>query len=436
LDWQTLKKTGICNRLLECHKHPSEIEDMANMVLAQVTVDGFSGRANEAPARLWAAIALIVCVNALASLSGCAPTHLEVPALPYRSALFNLAEGSWVKIHQQRPGDAITFKRQRHGGSAFDTRRGQLVLFGSDTHDLPEYDWINTPFVFDVAGLAWHEAYVADPVLSYRVDVRGLPVAGPQGNHPWAMHTFGAVTYDPARDAVVVASYPAHLEPGRFNTALAAVWPEVRRHPTWLWHPGSGKWEPLAGDAVHFFPYATAYDAKRGLVLGYRSDGIYALQTTTGKWRKELDGGLLGWANNVAFDTKSGILIAYGSHRQANDVVVYDPASGLHRKMPTTGKRPPGASYVPMAFHRGIGRTVVLIDRPPDQAAPFGVTETWLYDYPSDSWAHLERADLPFAIGMNYNLEYDPGHRLLLLVATPPDEKLPAVWALSLRNAP
>jgi hypothetical protein len=36
---------------------------------------------------------------------------------------------------------------------------------------------------------------------------------------------------------------------------------------------------------------------------------------------------------------------------------------------------------------------------------------------------------------MNYNLEYDPGHRLLLLVATPPDEKLPAVWALNLRNA-
>ena len=32
---------------------------------------------------------------------------------------------------------------------------------------------------------------------------------------------------------------------------------------------------------------------------------------------------------------------------------------------------------------------------------------------------------------MNYNLEFDPRHRLLLLVAAPPGA-LPAVWALRL----
>jgi len=32
---------------------------------------------------------------------------------------------------------------------------------------------------------------------------------------------------------------------------------------------------------------------------------------------------------------------------------------------------------------------------------------------------------------MNYNLEYDPNHRLLLLVASPPGEAT-AVWALRL----
>ncbi len=57
--------------------------------------------------------------------------------------------------------------------------------------------------------------------------------------------------------------------------------------------------------------------------------------------------------------------------------------------------------------------------------------ETWLYDFASDAWARVEEATLPFGVGMNYNLEFDPGHRLLLLVANPPDEPL-AVWALRL----
>lgn len=381
------------------------------------------------------AVVLVTCLTVSALLSGGAPTRSDAPPSAQNPTLLELPQGKWVTILQQRPGDAVTFKRQRHGGSAFDTRRGQLVLFGSDTHDLPPGNWLNSPLILDLNRLEWRRAYPSDPVSSYRVTADGLPVAGPEGNHPWAMHTFGAVTYDPANDTIVVSSLPAHLIPGRFTSALATVWPQVDRHPTWLWHPESGQWEPVAGDAVHFFPYATAYDNRRNVVVGYRSDGIYTLRTASGKWRRIVEGGLIGWGTNITFDAENGVLIAYGSHRKENDIVVYEPETGLHRKMPTPGPRPPGSNYVPMAFHPGVGRTVALVRRPPGQNTPFGVTETWQYDYSRDSWTYLEHADLPFGIGMNYNLEYDPGHELLLLVATPPDKTLPAVWALNLGEA-
>lgn len=382
------------------------------------------------------ATALFACLNAAVLLSGCASIRSDAPSPVQNPQLLDLPQGKWVKIHQQHPGDTVSFERQRHGGSAFDNRRGQLVLFGSDTHDIPEGNWLNGPLVFDLKRLEWDQPYPPDPVSSYRVTPAGLPVAGLEGNHPWAMHTFGAVTYDPTADTIVVSSLPAHLKPGRFTSALASVWPQVKRHPTWLWHPDSGQWEPLTGDAVHFFANATAYDNRRNAVLGSRSDGIYALPTAEGHWRQIAEGGLLGWGNSVVFDLENGVLIAYGSHRRENHVVVYDPATGLHRRMPTPGPRPPGRNYVPMAFHPGIGQTVVLISRQPGPNAPFGVTETWLYDYSRDSWAHLEHLNLPFGIGMNYNLEYDPGHDLLLLVAAPPDRTLPAVWALGLGGVP
>ncbi len=373
---------------------------------------------------------LCAFLAAAMSLTGGALAEPAAPSYPRNPALADLPQGRWVKIHQQQPGDAVTFRRQRHGGSAFDTRRGQLVLFGSDTHDHPDIDWLNSPLIFDMNRLTWDQPYPADPVSSYRVNADGLPVAGPNGDRPWAMHTFGAVAYDPVADAVVVASYPAHLVPGRFTSVLESAWPQVERHPTWLWHPESQRWEALAGKAPHFFTRAIVYDDRRKAVLGYRGDGVYTLDTASGRWQRIAKGSLLGWGSNAAFDSDNGVLLAFGSHRKGNDIVAYNPAAGLHRTMPAAGPRPAGNNYVPMAFHRGIGRTIALVDSASGDAA-----ETWQYDYASDAWTHLELAGLPFEIRMNYNLEFDPVHELLLLVATAPGETLPAVWALNFGEA-
>jgi len=361
-----------------------------------------------------------------------APEPEPAPGYSLNPALLELPKGRWTLIHRQQPGDAVTFDRQRHGGSAFDSRRGRLVLFGSDTHG--KEDWTNAPLFFDLRNLEWRRLYPNDDRATYRVTPAGLPVAGPQGDHPWAMHTFGALSYDPAADALVVASYPAHMIPGRFTNALADLWPRVERHPTWVLHLDSGEWEPLKGPAVDFFPYATAFDTDRGVVMGYRANGVYELSLAAGEWRKVAAGGLLGWGNNAAYDSQYRALVTFGSHLKGSEVVVYVPETGRHEIMPAPGPRPPGASYVPMAYHPDIGRVVTVVDRAPEDGTRERRAmraETWTYDVAGDAWARIEAATLPFGIGMNYNLEFDPGHRLLLLVADPPGEA-PAVWALRL----
>lgn len=337
--------------------------------------------------------------------------------------LLKLPGGRWIKIHEQKSGDAVTFGHQAHGGSAFDSRRGRLVLFGSDTHGK---DWSNSPRFFDLASLTWSQLYPDDDPSTYRVNAEGLPVAGPKGDHPWAMHSFGAVAYDSERDELIVASYPKHMEPGRFSDALAHVWPQVRRHPTWVLRMESGLWQPLEANAVHLFPYCAAFDSDRGVLVGYAKHGVYELSGPPRSWRKVADRGLTGYHNNAVFDSRNWAIVVFGSQEDSNDIVAFEPTAGLHLKMTTSGLRPPKDQHAPMAYHPGLERTVVLVDR--DKAR----TETWSYDLAFDRWAPHSEAGLPFPLGMNYNMEYDAQHELLLLVAKAPDSGATSVWALRL----
>jgi hypothetical protein len=366
-------------------------------------------------------------------MGGLAGTAVAAPALISAAHTFDamtLPRGRWQCLHEQQPGDAVRFRRQLHGGATFDTRRRRIVLFGSDEHG---EDWTNSPLFFDVATLRWSRLYPDDDPSSYRVDRFGLPVAGPNGDHPWAMHTYGAVTYHAAEDAVYVSIYPEHMQPGRFTDALASIWPKVQRHPTWVLGLDRGEWKPLSMPAVHFFPYATAYDVHRRLIVGYRADGVFELRPRPIGWTRVAAPGLLGYHNNAVYDSKHGALVVFGSHEGANDVVVYEPGSRRHRRMPTPGLRPPKAQFRPMAFHEALGETVVMFDSPaPQPALPGpGTAETWLYDLGRDAWTRVEEATLPFRVGMNYNMVYDPSAAVLLLVVG--DAAMPtAVWGLRL----
>jgi hypothetical protein len=348
------------------------------------------------------------------------------------AAMADLPRGRWTKIHEQSEGDEVRFRRQRHGGAAFDTRRRRIVLFGSDEHG---EDWTNSPLFFDPARLRWTRLYPDDDPATYRVNRFGIPVAGDGEEHPWAMHTYGAATYHEGDDTLVVSIYPEHMKPGVFTDAMAHLWPRIERHPTWALNLGTGRWTARTDTTVHFFPYATTYDSQRKLVLGYRSDGVYELRPRPLGWTRVTGPGLLGYHNAAVFDARHDAMVVFGSHEGSDDVVVYRPATKRHEKMPARGLRPPKAQYRPMAFHAGLSRTALLIDGGdvppiPSHSAP-GWSELWLYDLGVDAWTRREDVRLPFRTGMNYNMVYDPVDDALLLVADEP-ERPTSVWALRL----
>jgi hypothetical protein len=352
-------------------------------------------------------------------LDGVALTAVD-PAEPAttNAALLRLPAGVWHKI---RVEDG--FRRQAHGGAAFDTRRGRLVLFGSDTHS---EDWDNSVRFFDVAALRWSQAYPADGPSSYRVNADGIPVAGTGVERPWAMHTFDAVEYDPVQDRLIVASYPKHMSPRKSWGVDEGLWRQIKRHPTWTYSLADGRWTALPGAAEHFFPHAAAFDTRRNRFVGIRSDGYYTLSGTPPAWNRIASGTPDGWHTAATYDSDRDAIVLFGNNKRADSVWQYRFGEEHGIEMPTPGTRPPGGASVPLVYHPGVRRAVALVvDRAGD------VTETWLYATAEDRWLRVESADLPFNIRMNYQMVYDPRHDLLWLVANAPGDPV-AVWALRL----
>lgn len=358
-------------------------------------------------------------------LKVCIYKHAAGKVEPRKNAtLLNLPRDRWVKIHEQKPGETV-FRRQPHGGSCFDRKRGRLILFGSDSHGR---DFSNSPFFFDTASLNWARAYSDDPRETYQVTAEGLPVAGVEGKHPWAMHTFGSVVYDSQRDEMVVPIFDDHLVPGRFTSVFKELWPKIKRKPTWIYDLRRGEWTTLPGEGVSCFPYCAAYDSDRGIVVAIRPEGVHELAGEPRQWKRVTRHGHFGWHTNCAYDSKNRAVVVFGSNENRNDVAAYYPKTGEYRRMPTPGARPPKDQHNPMEFHPDLGKTVVLVDRVEGERKQ---TETWVYDLASDTWAQASDATLPFACGMNYNMEFDPDHRVMLLV-TGGDGTPTRVWALRL----
>ena len=103
--------------------------------------------------------------------------------------------------------------------------------------------------------------------------------------------------------------------------------------------------------------------------------------------------------------------------------------------MRTPGVRPRADAHVPMTYHPKLERIVVVIDEDAyhltSRLRNRSSAQAWLYDLGKDKWTVVESARMPLGLGMNYNMEYDPGHNLLLLVARD-EKKRTTVWALRL----
>ncbi len=361
------------------------------------------------------------------SLDGVPP--IPVPAAApgtINPALKALPAGVWHKIHQQAGDSPGDFRRQAHGSAAFDPVRGRLMLFGSDTHQL---DWDNSVRFFDMGSLSWSRSYPPDDYATYRVNADGVPVAGRKGDRPWAMHTFDAVEFDPISDRLIVASHPAHLSPEKRWGVDPALWRQIAHHPTWAYHVGDNRWQPLVKDGESFFPYAVTFDPHRRWLVGVKPGGYWALSVDNAEWTLLAKGSPRVWHNSAAFDSDLDTLVSFGAHNGSNAVWQYRLGQEQGRVMPTPGARPPGGGSIPLVYHPRVKKVVALVDA--DDGSQYGEAQTWLYSVADDAWEPIPGARLPFKIGINYDMVYDPNHELLILVANLSTEPT-AVWVLRL----
>ena len=337
----------------------------------------------------------------------------------------NIPKGTWLKIHQQSESDSVQFTRQVHSGSAWDSKRGQLVIVGSDTHG---ENWDNSLYFFDLSHLIWKQAYKPDPEDSYDVDSSGAAVAGYKGQRPWVMHVFDGLNYSVADDTLILASNPGHLKARHFSVGGEQLMAKVKSHPTWLYNFAQNTWQKWPGKATSFFPYASAYDSDRNLVVGFRPDGVYEFHLGQEAWRKVAKRSVEAWHTQAVYDEKHRTFVLFGTNSYGNAVHQFREGDDQSVEMPSAGRRPPGASSPPLAYFSSIGKVVALVDT---QTQGGELAQTWLYDTGEDSWALVAGADFPFKVGMNYHMQYSKRDNLLILLANAPPEPA-SVWVLRL----
>jgi hypothetical protein len=344
---------------------------------------------------------------------------------PGNYSYLNIPQGKWLKVHQQSQADDVQFVRQMHSGSAWDSKRSRLIIVGSDTHG---ENWDNSLYYFDLRRLKWLRAYEPDSAESYRVDKSSVAVAGIKAIHPWAMHVFDGVNYSPVDDSLVLSSFPGHLKAKHFKNGGGSLLGRVKKHPTWIYDFETSRWKVWPGKPVHFFPYASAYDTDRNLVVGFLPNGIFEFHNNNEGWKKVGKRSVAAWHTQAVYDDKHQCFVLFGTNSYGNAVHVYRAGDTESQEMPTAGLRPPGASSPPLAFDSEIGKVVALVDTEIDGEK---MAQTWLYDTGSDSWSLAVGADFPFKLGMNYHMQYSKRDNLLVLLTSAAPER-PSVWVLRL----
>jgi hypothetical protein len=347
--------------------------------------------------------------------------------------LLTLTPNAWHLL--SRPARA-GWKRQAHAGIAYDSRRGTLLVFGSNTHGL---DWDDSVHEFDPATGRWDTHYPAAPKASYRADASGRAVAGSGRLLPWAMHTYDTIVYDPRLDALVVSALPEH------NPMRKSV-PGARIHPTWIYDLKTRQWRIFANGGKpypKFFAGASAYDSDRDVIAAYKF-GMWEIGPARDQWKQATAERHHKMHDMMEYDARHKRFVVFGDYHNSNAVWTYAPGPRAgdrgtwEKKTPVGDSCPPGQHY-PVAYDSAHGVFLLVVDNARYAEDAKGrrkrtsrarSSSTFVYDLDSNRCTRLPDADLQ-PLGMNYMMAYDRFHKVFLLVA---DErgKAAAVWALRL----
>lgn len=387
-----------------------------------------SRRPSRGAGRLLAPIVVLLAAAGAAYLWLAPGDEALPPEVENSLFLANLPANRWIKYHEETPG---SWSRQGHAGLAFDSKRGTLLVFGSDTHG---EDWDNSVHEFDPRRRRWETHQPAAGPETYRSDETGAPIAGSGVPMPWAMHTYDAIEYHPGLDALVVLSTIEH------NPRAGSV-PGVKRQPTWIYELAARRWRALGepgSAAPTFFGGSAAFDKQRGILVAYRH-GLWELDAT-GRWHKASSETRHGMHHSLVYDSRRGELVVFGDYRPTGDVWRYGPgavagAAGRWVQLSAKDSGCPPMGVVPVAYAAAQDVFVLVVNEPVAAATPGARptrAATVLFDPVTERCAALPAAELP-PVGMNFMMAWDGRHDVVFLVTGEPRGAV-TVWALKPRK--
>lgn len=339
-------------------------------------------------------------------------------------SLVNLPPNRWIKYHEVNDGK---WWRKGHAGLAYDSTRGSLLVFGSDTHG---EDWDNVIHEFIPNERKWlHHGIISSPD-SYQVNIDGYPVAGATGLTPWAMHTYDGIDYDPVKDALVVVASPLH-------NPIDRKLPDRLSDPIWIYDLQTKNWSILKGKKGGkpgvYFGSATAYDTATNTLYICKS-GLWELEITN-EIHERIDKAPKCLHRTMAFDSWRRHLYVFGSYRGTATISRYNlrlPKESRNWEELAPGGDPcPPYSKVPVAFDEKNGVFLLVIDDAKNMknSAP-KESSTFIYNPDTNTYKMVNGARLP-AIGMNFMMAWDKVHEVFFIVTGNREDGV-SVWALRL----
>jgi len=371
----------------------------------------------------WIVVAVAGAAAAIAAYLAGSPANDLPDEVANALYLRNLPPNRWVKYHEEKPGG---WGRQSHAGLAFDTRRGSLLVFGSDTHG---EDWDNSVHEFHPLRRRWETHYASAAPETYRADGNGRPVAGTDAALPWAMHAYDTIEYHPQLDALVVAGSPMHNPSGKTVAG-------VKDHPTWLYDLKTRRWSTFPNNGKPtpaFFGAALAYDEKREVMVGYKHR-VWEMDLESGEWRHAGADGRHDLHHTMVYDSRRGDLYVFGSYARTNEVSRYQPGGaagerGAWQVLRPAGDACPPYTTVPVGFDASSGVFLLVVDLPePARQGRATLAATFVYDPEANTYTRLPDAGLD-AVAMNYMMAWDRHHRVFFLVTGRRGGPV-TVWAL------
>jgi len=378
---------------------------------------------------LW--LIFLVVILTLTFLAGCSKESDVEDQLDNSFSLLNLPANRWTKYHELESGD---WWRKGHAGLAYDSTRGSLLVFGSDTHG---EDWDNIVHEFIPRQRRWVHHGVNAHSNTYKVNSEGYPVAGDPDLAPWAMHTYDGLDYVPSLDALVVVASPSHNPIGKKIPGKA------KSHPIWLYRLNTKKWSIFEDERGampnNFFGAATAYDKTNNNLFICKS-GLWLLNLTTGK-SKRLGNSSQCLHRTMVFDSLRRHLYLFGSYKGTSDVLRFDIGffsekykNSKWEVLAPGGDHCPKYGSVPVAFDEMTGIFLLIVnDKKISNDGKTNSASTFIYDPKTNEYKELIDTYLPTS-RMNFMMAWDKVHEVFFLLTGNWKDGV-SVWALRLDRA-